>query len=130
MKDGIGNEILKDDLVHVTLDSESVLAKVLEVSEGGVLDPATRKLKAGSIRVYIDITLKCPYAELPVQFLPQVFKIYDPNKEQKNKDAADAVLKAATTPLPPSENPTPSKVSTMFLKRPSDIKDEKLNPTK
>lgn len=130
MKDGIGNEILKDDLVHVMLDSENVIAKVIEVYDGGVLDPSTRKLRPGAIRVFIDITLKCPYAELPTQFLPQVFKIYDPNKQSKDQAAADAVLKAATTPLPPSENPTPSKVSTMFLKRPSDIKDEKLNPTK
>lgn len=130
MKDGIGNEILKDDLLHVNLESENVLARVVEVYDGGVLDPSSRKLRPGAIRIMIDLTLKCPWPELPTQFLPQAYKIYDPNKQEKDQKAADAVLKAATTPLPPPTEITPSKSSTMFLKRPSDIKDENLNKTK
>jgi hypothetical protein len=127
MKDGVGNEILVGDILHVTLNSENVIAKVVEVTGGMVVDPQTRKVKPESVRVLIDITLKCPYEGLPTQFLPEAFKIHNPAKEQEEKKKTEEVL---TTVESGKTTPPLPKTATMFLKRPSDIKDEKLNPTK
>lgn len=130
MKDGVGNEILLGDILHVRLVSENVIAKVVEVSGGMVVDPKSRKVKPEFVRIIIDMNLECPFEGAPVEFLPNAYKIHNPKKDSEDKARADGVIDSVEKKAQESDPlKTPPK-PTMFLKRSVDIKDEKLNPTK